>query len=156
MSVRANNWINAGLKPLEPHQWLYWDIQYIIGLYEDIKQDWSLTDADRREEIEEGIRYKYGKLAKAIDDELIDLPVQLKDVPKLKSFLLEMKETANEQMEFMLDMDFNSRDDLNRLADLYHRMDTVIGGAANIAERFSREEELKKLSGKRKKRFFKK
>ena len=156
MSVRENNWINAGLKPLEPHQWLYWDIQYIIGLYEDIKQDWSLTDADRREEIEEGIRYKYGKLAKAIDDELIDLPVELKDVPKFKSFLLEMKETANEQMEFMLDMDFNSRDDLNRLADLYHRMDTVIGGAARIANTFSTDQELEKLSKKRKKRFFKK
>lgn len=156
MSVRANNWINAGLRPLEPHQWLYWDIQYMIGLYEDVKQDWSLTDAERRGEIEEGVRYKYGKLTKAIDDELIDLPVQLEEVPKLKSFLLEMKETANEQLQFMLDMDFNSKGDLNRLADLYHRMDTVIGGAVNIAERFSTQQELKKLSGKRKKRFFKK
>ena len=156
MSVGANNWINVGLKPLEPHQWLYWNIQYMIGLYEDVKQDWSLTDADRREEIEEGIRYKYGKLTRAIDDELIDLPVQLKEVPKLKSFLLEMKETANEQLEFMLDMDLNSREDPDRLADLYHRMDTVIDGAANVAERFSRDEEFKKLSGTRKKKLFKK
>lgn len=150
MSIRANNWINAGLQPLKPHEWLHWDIQYLDVLYGDVKQDWSLTDADRREEVEEGIRYKYGKLTKAIDEMIIDLPVTFEKAPKLKSFLLEMKETANEQLQFMLIMDFRSRGDLDKLADLYHRMDTVIGGATRISDELATRETLKSLSKSKK------
>ena len=146
MSIRASHWINTGMRTLKPHEWLYWDIQYISGLYDDIKQDWSMTDPDRVEEIEEGIRYKYGKLAEAIDQEITYLPVLEEKVPKLKSFLREMKETANEQLETMLTADFQSREDQLELADLYHRMDTVIGGTIRIAEKLDTQETLESLS----------
>lgn len=150
MSIRANNWINAGLKPLQPHQWLYWDIQYLCELYEDIKQDWSITDGNKRGRIADGIRYKYQKLVEAIDKELIDLPVPWEKVPKLKVFLLEWKETANEQLEFMLQMDFQSSEDLKELADLYQRMDKVINGASDITLALISAEDLESLKKSKK------
>ena len=150
MSIRANNWINAGLKPLQPHQWLYWDIQYLCELYEDIKQDWSITDGNKRGRIADGIRYKYQKLVEAIDNELIYLPVPWEKVPKLKVFLLEWKETANEQLEFMLQMDFQSSEDLKELADLYQRMDKVINGASDITLALISAEDLESLKKSKK------
>ncbi|QRF76167.1 hypothetical protein Thermo_01684 [Thermoplasmatales archaeon] len=140
MALRGN-FRNLRWRPLKTYEWLYWDVRYLIELYEDIKQDWSVTDPDRREELEDGIRYKYEKLSKAIDGEFTSL-IDWSPIPKMKSYLLEMKETANEQLEFMLTADFNSREELSKAGELYHRMDTVIGAASNMAEKLMREEVL--------------
>jgi len=141
MALRGN-FRNLRWRPLKTYEWLYWDVRYLIALYEDIKQDWSATEPGRREELEDGIRYKYGKLSKAIDEEFMSMTVAWSKIPKMKSHLLEMKETANDQLEFMLTADVSAREDLSKTGELYHRMDTVIGAVSNMAERLMREETL--------------